>query len=222
MPSVINPKYDKYDDGGFVGSVSTMRDQNNYNNTETALQRVAQSLGNYNSLVDPATGKLKAGFALQGGPAVGMDTNIADNPWVKMMLQLGDSQKGQALDAVSAQGNAGLSSGYSALATRGGLSSGSRERLASKSAHDVLMGKQDVFRNADQNALGIMTQGTDKQLDLDMKNRAYDTDINKANVQTMIADKAGQDQFNLKKYEEQMKAWSAERTAEGQENAGKK
>jgi hypothetical protein len=219
-----------------------------------------------------ADGSLKDAYTLKGGPDVGFTSNLdslntrlgginlntqalqalrgeglrsAGTPsaWGQMALS-------KAMSDAGAQGNAALASGMSALASRGGVSRGARERMASRGTRDTMMAKQkagmDIGMQDEANRLGILsalpgqevqslqpelqkasmwssmadTEAARKQ-GLDLANRDYSTSVNKANLASLMGDVQGKQAFDMSKYQETMKAWGADRTASAQENAGK-
>lgn len=60
-----------------------------------------------------------------------------------------------------------------------------------------------------------------RKLNLDMSNRDYNTNVAKYNIDNALGEKKSGELAKLKDYEEQMKAWAANRQAEATENAGK-
>lgn len=219
-----------------------------------------------------ADGTLKDAYSLKGGPNVGFTSNLdslnqklgginlntdalqalrgeglrsAGTPsaWGSMALN-------KAMSDAGAQGNSALAGGMSALASRGGINKGARERMAMKTGRDTMMAKQkvgmDVGMQDETNRLGILsalpgqevqalqpelqkasmwssmadTEAGRKQ-NLDLANRDYSTNVNKTNLQSLMGDVKGKQDFDLAKYQETMKAYGADRTATAQENAGK-
>lgn len=219
-----------------------------------------------------ADGTLKDAFQLKGGPDVGFTSNLdqlnqklsginlntdalqalrgeglrqAGTPsaWGQMALN-------QAMSSAGAQGNTALASGMSALASRGGINKGARERMATKTGRDTMMAKQNagmtVGMQDETNRLGILsalpgqevqalqpelqktsmwgsmadTEAARKQ-GLDLANRDYSTGVQKSNLSSLMGDVQNKQNFDMSKYQEIMKAWAADRTANAQENAGK-
>lgn len=93
-------------------------------------------------------------------------TATGPSSWAQLMLQNQGLDQANATDELGRQQNAGMASAYSGLATRGGMSAGARERIASKSMLSGLMGKQQLMRAGEQARTGINIQDQANQLDL--------------------------------------------------------
>lgn len=198
-------------------------------------------------------GLLDAKYRLNARPDVNLNVNTqALEELRKRGFAQGPSEyaniltQKQALEEQNALGKAGRSaasassSAFSDIARRGGLSSGARERLASQSAMNALLGQQDVLRQGmgdrlnitasdEQQKLGILQSLPGMELGLgqarantDIANRAYQTDVEKLNKLGALQEVGRQDAAKLREYEEKMKAYGAEKTADAQANAGKK
>jgi hypothetical protein len=146
------------------------------------------------------------------GGVLGDNYRMADaNPWLKMQTdKQGIENKLQMNNAIqnqlSSQGAA-----ESALAMRGGLSSGSRERLARSGMRDLNLQKQGVYTQGNVNKLGLESDAFDK-------NQA----ANQFNIQTLLKDKEMQESSAQSKYQADMAAWAANKQADATANAGKK
>lgn len=132
------------------------------------------------------------------------------------------------------------SSAFSEMARRGGLSSGARERLALSGERAATEGKQGVLRQGMQDRLGITAADEDRKLgilqnlpgmelglgqaksNLDLANRQYGTDVDRMNIAGALSEVGRQDAFKMNEYQEKMKMYGAEKTAQAQANAGKK
>lgn len=176
----------------------------------------------FQSITD-ANGNLLPQYALQGKGNVAMDPNIAtNNPWAQMMLQQSKMQTGQQLDQAAAQGTAGTTNAWDQLAARGGLSSGARERVARLGANNAMATAQGIRNTGAQSQLGVLSNATDKQAALDTSNRAYNTGIDQVNLQSQLANKQEQEQYNMNKYNTQMGIWAANQQANATAHSGKK
>lgn len=115
----------------------------------------------------------------------------------------------------AAQSNMGAQAqARTALATRGGLGGGAALRLAQSGQQNLANARQDVGSAAAQGAQGIQQ----KQYDIGRE-------AEKANVGNLIKNQAGLNEFDLKKYGDQMQAWAADKSANAQAaaaNSGKK
>ncbi len=130
---------------------------------------------------------------------------------------LGQQTKLQGLRTQADLGNAtqaGLgqrASAETALAARGGMDSGARERMAMNNARNTNLQQQGVRGTAEQNTLGL-------QSDAFGKNQAAD----QANIQTLTANNQNQNMYNANNYNQQMQAWAAGKQAKATASAGKK
>lgn len=123
-----------------------------------------------------------------------------------------------------------------ALASRGGLSSGARERTAQEGAKNYLAMSQDTARQENLNDLQIGMndeQNRIQQLGMlpGMEYQAIQPDLQKSSMweQARQADLANttaendrRNQWNQILYQQQMQSWAANRQAQATENSGKK
>jgi hypothetical protein len=178
-------------------------------------------------------------------------TGTGQSPWATMMLEKQGLDQGNAMDAATKAGNVGLSKAYSGLASHGGLSSGAALNLARKGMRDTAGSRMAVGRQGMTDRLGILTQDEATKNDLlkglpgaeatalapslqkaNMWASMADTEAGRqqqantaavsANQTAALKDKGASDDWLMQKYQEQMKAWGADRTATAQENSGKK
>lgn len=103
----------------------------------------------YQSILD-ASGGLKAGYSMEGGA-----------PWSTARLAAEDINRGSLLDSATASGLGQRLGAETALAARGGLMGGARERLMRSSARDVAANRQGVRLQSELNKLGIMSKAAD-------------------------------------------------------------
>jgi hypothetical protein len=151
-------------------------------------------------------GQLKSQYQLK-------DVGAVESPWLKQQLAQQDLQKTAALNRGAQQAATGAASAQAQLARRGGLSSGSAERLAGAAQEQQALGAQNIYSQADQAA-------NDTQVN-DMKTqRDYLTGLNQQNLQNTLLDIGSKRQFDLGKYGEQMKGWGAEQAAKATEQGG--
>ena len=206
----------------------------------------------YMSAVDE-NGNLKSAYQLTGQPDIAFNynrgyldklgdyaTSTGNSPCADLMLQKQGVEQGQKLDAFNRNANASRASAWSGMATHGGIRSGAKERLATKSARDMMTGRNDIFRQGELDRLGIQTTDQGNKLDV-LKalpgaelnvsnaefnaantNRNYATDIMKTNLDTRLKDLGNRNQFAQDKWKTNMSTWAAERQAQATENAGKK
>lgn len=141
------------------------------------------------------------------------------SPWAQLAQNRQRLQEQAQRDQLQKEGAARQAEARSALAMRGGLSSGARERLARSGMRDQLLGAQDVSRQGAQSALQIgMQDEANRQkalqaipsmaapginmAQLGQQTRAFDT-------QQQVDEAARRNQFDLAKYQSDMAAWAA-------------
>lgn len=163
------------------------------------------------------------GRALSEGPS----------PWAKMMLDKQQMEQAQAGDQAAQATAAQLNSAKSQLAQSGGLGTGSRERLAKQSMQQGLLSQQQVNRQGqldraniglqdEQQKVGLLNQvqtGENQQAGIGMQNRQYSTGVDQANVGNTLMDLNAKRAFNANTYNEAMRAWAAEKSANAQARA---
>lgn len=245
--------YYTYNPGGGYDVVSSKKAENDIfaDDVFNKVMKGAANQPTFESLINP-DGTLKTDFMLQGKGDVGFRENEAldvlkdratatgPSQWAQLMQQLIGEKKLGAMDDASAQGNAATAQGMSSLATRGGLSKGARERMATKGAMNTLMAKQQVGRNAMTDELsmladdektktgllstwaGLNEQSLNRNQNLDLGNREYGTNIDQFNLKTKLDDRRANQTFDMAKWQEGMKALGSYQTARAQEEAGKK
>lgn len=126
----------------------------------------------FESLIDPETGKLKDAYQLhldQLDPSSLQGYNMIKS----LATQQGPTQSAQYLmdkarmgredtiDAATKQNAGAQAQMLSQLASRGGVSSGARERLAMQGGRDLLSQKQSAYRQNTGNLLDILKQDED-------------------------------------------------------------
>ena len=163
--------------------------------------------------------------------------------WAAMQNEKLNLEKENLLGDVSRNAMADQATAESSLAMRGGLSSGSRERVAKAGLNAANMGRQNVFRQDAANRLGLGIADENQKLDLlktvpgmDMALAGYNADLNRFNSgMTMDANKfnkgvdldvqrynsmgglqglQGENTYNQYKYGQDMMGWAAEKTGQ--------
>lgn len=182
----------------------------------------------FNSMIDPETGllgeNLQLGNNLDMGALDKMRQGAYRDPgqasmWRQLQQKKLEGQAGQAAAGAQAQTQNAMSN----LAMRGGLRGGSAERMAGQGAQQANMAQQ-----------GVLGRGVDLDI-ADEQNRMGQLGaVNQGNLQAAQFERAG-DQFNIQgalnetlqnrasdinSYNEQMRAWSAEKTAAATPSGG--
>lgn len=196
----------------------------------------------YDSLIDPTTGGLKAPYQLRAGvidPTTlegyqALKTEAmrkGPSAWALLQKQMQDQARMAGMEKASAQTASGTAQARSGLAMRGGLSSGSRERIAAGGLKALLEARQGIGRADTSNRLNIDTTDEQNRLlnlnkfnDSELGLNKYNTDI-KNNEQTynltnLLQDKKNQEAHRMAVYQEDNKKWAANKDAQATANSG--
>lgn len=196
----------------------------------------------FETLIDPATGKLANQYQYQAqtldpNSLVGynmiknMATQKGPSEWAQSANELANLNKQNAMDAASRQGAGALSQMRSNLGMRGGVSSGSQERLAGQSMRDILAQKQGAYRQNASDLLGI------SQKDAEIKNQmlgqfaGMEGEIQKGNLgalnqasqynlQNLLKEKDMQRMKTQEDYKSNLDKWASNKQAEATAKAG--
>lgn len=153
------------------------------------------------------------------------------SPWALMQKQLLDSQQQDATQKASAQSMQAGAQARSGLAMRGGLSSGTRERLAVSGQRDLMGANQGIARTGAQNLLSLGAQ--DAQMKQSMLGTLMGTDTqigefntgqsnqgSQYNINNALQQQQGQNAWNMDTYKEQMDKWAANKQADATASSG--
>lgn len=163
--------------------------------------------------------------ALRSGPSA----------WSRLAMGRQNMEEANARDSATRQISGKRAEAFSNLAQRGGLDSGARERVARGAMKDSLDMQQDISRQGSLNRLQIESndeQNRVQQLGMlpGMEVQALQPALEKAklmgqarqlDITNQMNDKKYSNDFDMQAYQEQMKRWGAERTAQATENSGK-
>jgi hypothetical protein len=201
----------------------------------------------YNPAWDEETGQLKPGF--QSTPtsiAGGLNTSALDkyrsiatsdgaSPWAKMQMQSQQTDTQNALQSAGRENASQLAQARSGLAMRGGMSGGASALMQQQAMRNQMQTSQDIRRAAlgARQGIGVEDQkmkmgamanlpGMEMQA---MQPRMFDA-TNKMrsdefNITNSLREIGSKQDYNLKNYEEQMKAYSAYQAAEAEKYAAK-
>lgn len=156
-------------------------------------------------------------------------TTQGNSPWMNMQLQKQGMEQQQAMGKMGAQANAANAQARAGLAMKGGLSGGAAERLARGGSQDLNASRQNVMsQGANQRLqLGIQDESNKNQLlgqavGANQAQNAQNIGIGQFNTQNTLAENNANNAFQMNKYQEQMKAFGAGKTANATANSGKK
>lgn len=241
-PQTINygyPQANPYD-----AQLKSLEDQQNVLNMQ--LQGLnpdgSPIKADWESIVDPATGKLKDEYqlkldtldpsTLQG---YNMIKNLATQEGPSKSAQYQTQQAGllkqNAIDAATQQSAGAQADARSQLAMRGGMASGSRERMAQTGARDLMGSKQAAYRQNTGNILDILKSDEDAKRqalsqyataegqiagsNLDIKNKA-----SQFNTTSMLSEEDKKRTADMESYKAALDKWSANKQAEATRNSG--
>lgn len=159
--------------------------------------------------------------ALRSGPSA----------WAELQLQQQQQQAMQDKSAAAQQAMAGNSQAMSGLAMRGGLSGGARAALAMQGQRDLLNARQKVGAAANTNRLTTMSKDEENRVQqlgnlassestLGQFNKTLEAKQADANIQNLLGEVQGKRAFQQNTYNEQMRAWAANKQAEATRNSG--
>ena len=138
-------------------------------------------------------------------------TSPGDSPWAiksKNALDLGTKD---ALDKARATTAGTTAQAMDGLASRGGLSTGARERIQEGGQKSFLDMSQNLNKANDLNFANMQVQ------DANQKNNMLS-----AATTAELAKARDMNDYNMRKYEADMGAWAADKTAKATANSGKK
>lgn len=196
----------------------------------------------FQSLIDPATGLLKKEYQMQVGQ---LDPSKLEgyqatkkeamrtgpSAWAQLQLQQQEMERQAQMEKAAVQAGSGAAMARSGIAMRGGLSSGSRERIATSSARDLLNARQGVGRAAasnklnlmstdEQNRLGMLKDFTGQETGLQKYNLDMGNKQNEFNISKALEEKRAKDVDTFGKYSEELKKWASGKQATATANSG--
>lgn len=175
---------------------------------EAGMPKMSKFVGAGGSSAATRQGQLQKNFQVTDPFA----KKVSYSPWMQQQLQQQDMMQTQQLNQGAQQAATAAASAQAGLARRGGLSSGAAERLGQAAQEQRALGAQNIYGQGAQQRLGMQTQDLQQQRD-------YLTGLQQQNVQTRLGELARKQDFDLKKYEEDMKAYGARKSAEATMNS---
>jgi len=159
--------------------------------------------------------------------------NEGPSAWAGLMNDKIGQQTSQAMDDSALSAAGAKAEAMSDMAMSGGISSGSRERLAGNSMRDQLRSRQELRRGSDQQRLDVGLQDEEQRLGMlgqlpgmelqalepEFKNREFDANRQEFNIKNSLEELKQKRGFDLSKYSEDMRAWAAANTANAQSQA---
>lgn len=174
--------------------------------------RTGQLLDQYKS--DPYKGE-----ALQNLKGQAFSTGLS--PWAQVQMTKQNQEQSNATDAASRQQMQAQSGAQSQLARQGGMSGGAGALLARQGQRDLMNAQQGVSNTGAGQRLGIQSNDIQNKNAMlgkfgDMENQA-----NTANIGASTADINRLAIFNSNRYNAQMQAWGADKSASAQASASR-
>jgi len=164
--------------------------------------------------VDPyageATQKLRA-------EAFGNETS----PWARMKLEQQGLEETQGRDQIAKQQAQAQAQAMQGLMRQGGLSGGSRAFLASQGAKNQLLAGQQLAGQGMGARLGIQSEDLGRKQGLLQDFAGGEQKAQVANLGTLTGDIAAKRGAEMERYQANMGAYGAEKSAIAQENAAK-
>lgn len=148
--------------------------------------------------------------------------------WAKLAKMDQDTQAAFKRDQGAGESNAATAQAMDQLASRGGLSSGARERAATEGAKNHLAMSQDIGRQQTLN--GMQIGMNDEQNRVQQLSQLPGMEQNQATMwegakqqdyANTIAENDRRNKYNSDIYGQQMSAWGANRQAQATERSGK-
>lgn len=203
-------------------------------------------LGAYNSLRDKESGLLaNKNLNLTAGPDINLNTQgleairkraLTEGPstWAALQNQRQALEEAQARTDAGAQAASAGAQARSQLASRGGLTGGSAERLAASNAKNLMRSRQQVGAQGALDRSNTALQDEQMRMDLlktlpgmevqslqpQFQNRQMGMQAQQFNIEQALKDKYAEDQYNMAKYQEDMKSYAAAQQANAIGGAG--
>lgn len=130
--------------------------------------------------------------------------------WAPLARQAMNLKRSEAIDKGVHQSAATAAKARSELASRGGLSSGARERVAE--------GGQNNYMDMMQ---GLAREGMDNELQIGVQDQENKMKAKGMDVENTLKENQNKNDYNMRAYEARMQAMAAERQAQATENSGK-
>ena len=191
-------------------------------------------------------GTLKPSYELSPWQQVNADTGAldlykqtaqraagVDSPFAKLALERQQLEQAASADQAGAGASNTMLQAANRLAQSGGVSGGARERLARQGAQAGFIQRQGVERQGALDRLGIRSQDEqnrmaglqslqgmqNQQADIQFKNQQQAANNMQFNVGSRQKEQEAKRLFDANKYNQQMQAWAANKSADAQARA---
>lgn len=135
------------------------------------------------------------------------------------------------LEAGAAQAASAQAQAQNQLAMRGGVSSGSRERMAQQGSRDLLGARQGAYRGFGQSALDIaaqdeamkrqaLSQFGEAEGRIASGNLGLQNQASQYNLKTLLGEKEAANAWKQQKYQAQLDKWASEKQADATAKSG--
>lgn len=150
--------------------------------------------------------------------------------WAKLMEQQQRQEQKGLTDKAAVQARTALAQGRADMMSRGGMSTGARERMAGAGNRNLLMARQEVARAGagqrqniltedEKQKMNMLGQVSGQEIGMGQFNTQTQNQESQVNLQTALADKAAKDQFEQNAYKMKMKEWANNEEAIATEEA---
>lgn len=174
----------------------------------------------FQSMIDPETGRLKGGLqmSLEGVPGYEDFTEFATGTGPSRFAQAAQEELGlkaaMERDRATREAQQAYGMARGNMAMRGGITTGSSERLARNAMTDAMEGRQRVRGGEMSGLASILTQDAGARQGALRDLVGMGADVEQFNVGAALDEIGGERSSAWKTYEEKGKAWAAKKKAE--------
>lgn len=145
--------------------------------------------------------------------------STGQSPWAKLQTDQQRMEQQNALQGAQQQNMQAQGMAQSQLARSGGLRGGAATLLARQGGRNLMNSSQDISRAGMGQRLGINQQDLARKQDLLGSFSNLEQSAQGKNLGTLTGDVANQSAFNQNRYNEQMRAWAASKSADAERAA---
>lgn len=147
--------------------------------------------------------------------------STGQSPWAALQQQRNQMDRDRALSGIGGSTQGGYTGAVSNLAMRGGATAGARERLAGKAMQSANQARQQIYGQSAQRGLDIGIEDERQRLEAlgrlpGLESQYTQTQLAQLNPWLSMAqlEQQGRNNYNLGKFQTQMEALGAARTAD--------
>jgi hypothetical protein len=158
-------------------------------------------------------------------------TGVGKSEYANISKQQNDMNRQDQIDAATGQSASGTRMAIDNLASRGGVSSGARERISASGNRDLLMQKQGAYRTSGNNLLDILkndntykNDATKQFAEAEGKIAFGNNDLNNKagqyNLENVLKEKDAGRSYNMDTYKSALDKWGAGKQADATRSSG--